>query len=263
MERMIKRPDGRLFNQVRPIKVTYGVYGNADGSALFELGNTKVLCSVMIQDGVPPFLKGKGQGWLTAEYTMLPASTRARTPREVATMKRNGRSVEISRLIGRSLRAVVDFSKLGERTIYVDCDVLQADGGTRTASISGAYCALYHAIQQAKVIKNIPSNFLCDTLAAISVGWLNGGPLLDINFKEDSGIDADFNFVMTGKGQVVEIQGCTEKAPLSWDAVEKMKDLAVQGISEILEVIHPDRSASLVVSSVPLLSTHSSSVTSF
>ena len=162
----MKRIDGRLLHQMRPIKVTYGVYGNADGSALFELGNTKVLCSVIVQDGVPQFLRGKGQGWLTAEYTMLPAATRARTPREITTMRRNGRSIEISRIIGRSLRAVIDFSILGERTLYVDCDVLQADGGTRTASISGAYCALYHAMQQFSLAKKPYATFLSGSLAA-------------------------------------------------------------------------------------------------
>lgn len=236
----IKRPDGRLFNQVRPVKITYGVYGNADGSVLFELGNTKVLCSAIVQDGVPPFLRGKGQGWLTAEYTMLPASTRMRTPRETTTLKRSGRSVEISRLIGRSLRAVVDFSKLGERTIYIDCDVLQADGGTRTAAISGAYAALCQVMQQSVVKhKGVGVDFLSDSLAAISVGWLNNGPLLDINFQEDSGIDGDFNFVMTGKGELVEIQGSTEKKPLPWDSVQKMKVLAEKGIQEILAFVHP------------------------
>ncbi len=241
----MKRLDGRLSNQVRPIKVTYGVYGNADGSVLFELGNTKVLCSVMVQDGVPQFLRGKGQGWLTAEYTMLPAATRARTPREVITMKRNGRSVEISRLIGRSLRAVVDFSKLGERTIYVDCDVLQADGGTRTASISGAYCALYHATQQLQLSKKPFASFLSGSLAAISVGWMNNQALLDINFQEDSSVEADFNFVMTGKGEIIEMQGATEKAPISWEAVEHMQAVASKGITEILSIVHGDVSPSL------------------
>ena len=242
----MKRLDGRLSNQVRPIKVTYGVYGNADGSVLFELGNTKVLCSVMVQDGVPQFLRGKGQGWLTAEYTMLPAATRARTPREVITMKRNGRSVEISRLIGRSLRAVVDFSKLGERTIYVDCDVLQADGGTRTASISGAYCALYHATQQLQLSKKPFASFLSGSLAAISVGWMNNQALLDINFQEDSSVEADFNFVMTGKGEIIEMQGATEKAPISWGSVELMQAVASKGIAEILAVVHNDTALSPV-----------------
>lgn len=237
---MIKRLDGRFFDQMRPVKVTYGVYGNADGSALFELGNTKVLCSVIVQDGVPSFLRGKGQGWLTAEYTMLPASTHVRTPREITTLKRNARSVEISRLIGRSLRAVIDFSKLGERTLYIDCDVLQADGGTRTASISGAYCALIHAIAQSAAAKkpSIP-NFLTDSVSAVSVGWTSSGPLLDINFQEDSQVDGDFNFVMTGKGALIELQGSTEKKPLPWDSVESMKQLALAGIQNILELVQP------------------------
>lgn len=244
----IKRSDGRLFNQVRPVKITYGVYGNADGSVLFELGNTKVLCSAIVQDGVPPFLRGKGQGWLTAEYTMLPASTRLRTPREITTLKRSGRSIEISRLIGRSLRAVVDFSKLGERTIYIDCDVLQADGGTRTAAISGAYAALYQVMQQSVIKhKGIGIDFLSDSLAALSVGWVDKGPLLDINFQEDSGVDGDFNFVMTGKGELVEIQGSTEKKPLPWHCVQSMKVLAEKGIQEILAMIHSPS----FISSVP------------
>ncbi len=247
----MKRTDGRLLHQMRPVKVTYGVYGNADGSALFELGDTKVLCSVMVQDGVPQFLRGKGQGWLTAEYTMLPAATRARTPREVTTMKRNGRSVEISRLIGRSLRAIIDFSALGERTLYVDCDVLQADGGTRTASISGAYCALYHATQQLALAKKSYASFLSGSLAAVSVGWNENEALLDVNFQEDSAVEADFNFVMTGKGEVVEVQGTTEKGPLSWDAVEKMKQVAGEGISQILSVVHAT-SPSTFPTSTPL-----------
>ena len=258
----MKRPDGRLYGQVRPVKVTYGVYGNADGSVLFELGNTKVLCSVMIQDGVPAFLRGKGQGWLTAEYTMLPASTPIRTPREVTTMKRNNRSVEISRLIGRSLRAVIDFSKLGERTIHIDCDVLQADGGTRTASINGAYCALVAAIE--KWIHGnksaYPRNFLRNSLAAVSVGWVNGIALLDVNFQEDTHVDADFNFVFTGTGELIEIQGNTEKDPLPWHAVQEMKELAVQGVSSILASVaegkSPEVSASVAHESPSSLYPH-------
>ncbi len=233
----MKRQNGRLSTQIRPLKITYGVYGNADGSVLFEMGNTKVLCSVLIQDGVPAFLRGKGQGWLTAEYTMLPAATRVRTPREIITMKRNNRSVEISRLIGRALRAVVDFTKLGERTIHIDCDVLQADGGTRTASITGAYCALYHAQAQLHLGKANPLTFLTDSLAAVSVGWVNGMPLLDIDFQEDSSVQADFNFVMTGKNELVEIQGGTEGAPLPWDAVQEMRLSAQQGVHDLLMAI--------------------------
>jgi len=229
----MERMDGRAFDQVRPIKITYGIYGNAQGSALFELGNTRVLCSVMLQDGVPQFLRGMGRGWLTAEYTLLPASTLTRTPREAAIMKRNSRSIEISRLIGRSLRSVIDLKKLGERTIYIDCDVLQADGGTRTAAISGSYCALRSAATKWAQEGFLPDDLLTDTLGAISVGWTSEGPLLDINFKEDCKVDADFNFVMTGSGAMVEVQGATEAKPISWEAVEKMHLLAFKGIKEI------------------------------
>lgn len=230
----MKRIDGRTFEQVRPTSITYDIYKNADGSVLFELGNTKVLCSIMLQDGVPHFLRGKGTGWLTAEYTMLPASTQTRTQREATTMRRNGRSIEISRLIGRSLRSIVDLTKLGERTVYVDCDVLQADGGTRTASITGAYCALRHAVDMWKLEKKLSGKFLLDTLGAISVGLSDEQVLLDINYEEDSSIDADFNFVMTGSGKVVEIQGATESTPFEWSKVEQMRVLAQKGIKTLL-----------------------------
>ncbi len=253
----MKRQDGRLSTQIRPTTITYGVYGNADGSVLFEIGNTKVLCSVLIQDGVPAFLRGKGQGWLTAEYTMLPAATRVRTPREITTMKRNNRSVEISRLIGRALRAVVDFSKLGERTIYVDCDVLQADGGTRTASITGAYCALYHARAQWNVGRAVPIDFLTDSLAAVSVGWVNGTALLDIDFQEDNSVQADFNFVMTGKSELVEIQGGTEGAPLPWHSVEQMKISAQHGINELLLVVEQSQHTMAILPLLKKQNSHS------
>ncbi len=234
---MSERIDGRQFNQVRPIKVTYGVYGNAQGSTLFEMGNTKVLCSVMLQDGVPHFLRGSGKGWMTAEYTLLPASTLTRTPRDASTMRSNSRSIEISRLIGRSLRSVVDLKRLGEKTIYIDCDVLQADGGTRTAAISGAYCALNHAFQEWVARGLFPESLITESLSAVSVGWMNNGPLLDINYSEDAKVEADFNFVMTGSGKVVEIQGATEAAPLSWESVVAMKVLASEGICTILSHI--------------------------
>lgn len=234
---MSLRRDGRASNQMRPLKVTYGVYGNAHGSCLFEVGNTRVLCAVMIQDGVPPFLRGTGTGWLTAEYAMLPASTAMRTPREIALMKRNNRSVEISRLIGRALRAVVDLHALGEKTIYIDCDVLQADGGTRTASISGAYCALRQAAQRWVSEGVLKKSVLRDSVVAVSVGALNGQVLLDVDFSEDSQVDADFNFVMTGSGSLIELQGATEKNPISWDTVQAMHVVALKGISDILLVL--------------------------
>lgn len=230
----MKRIDGRLPDQVRPTSVTYGICGNAQGSVLFALGNTKVLCTVIMQDGVPSFLRGKGSGWLTAEYTMLPGATKTRTHREASTMRRNGRSIEISRLIGRSLRSVVNLKTLGERTIYIDCDVVQADGGTRTAAITGAYCALRQAIDIWKLDSKISDNFLLDTVAALSVGVSNGQALLDINYEEDSTTDADFNFVMTGSGKVIEMQGATESSPLDWELVDAMRKLAQKGIREVL-----------------------------
>jgi ribonuclease PH len=232
---MVVRKNGRQPDQVRPVKITYGVYGNAQGSVLFEMGNTRVLCSIMLQDGVPHFLRSSGQGWLTAEYTLLPASTVTRTAREASIMRRNSRSIEISRLIGRSLRAVLDLKKLGEKTIYVDCDVLQADGGTRTASISGAYCALSQAVKQWLEKGVIRSTILKDSVAAVSVGWVNNIALLDVDFDEDSTVDADFNFVMTGSGKIVEIQGATEINPIEWESVLMMQKVAFKGITCILE----------------------------
>lgn len=233
---MTMRVDGRDVNQIRPIKVTYGIYGNAHGSALFEMGNTRILCSVMMQDGVPRFLKGTGKGWLTAEYTLLPASTLTRTPREMSIMQKNGRSTEISRLIGRSLRAVTNLKALGEKTLYIDCDVLQADGGTRTAAISGAYCALRHAVERWVQQGIIKEPLLHDDVAAVSVGLLNGQPLLDLNFSEDCKVDADFNFVMTGSGNIIEIQGAAETKPISADIVMQMQQVAFKGIVAILEM---------------------------
>lgn len=234
---MTQRLDGRSDNQIRSIKLVHNVYGNSQGSVLFSLGNTKVLCSVMLQDGVPHFLRGTGQGWLTAEYSMLPAATITRSPREASIMRRNNRSIEISRLIGRSLRAVIDLKKLGEKTIYIDCDVLQADGGTRTAAINGAYCALKNAIEKWITRGIIKETLLTDSLAAISVGWINNKPLLDVNFLEDNKVDADFNFVMTGTGKVVEIQGATESSPLEWEAILLMRESAFKGVQDIIAFI--------------------------
>ena len=210
----LKRSDGRTKDQLRTLKVIHDTFGYADGSVLFQIGNTKVLCSVSIQAGVPPFLKGKKTGWLTAEYAMLPTATKQRTQRPSSALKQQGRSVEISRLIGRVFRTVVDLDALGERTIIVDCDVLQADGGTRAAAISGACLALYKAQQRWLYNKRIEQPFLIDTIAAISVGVLQGQPLLDLDFSEDSLIDGDFNFVLSRSGNVVEIQGTAEKKAL-------------------------------------------------
>jgi ribonuclease PH len=229
----IKRADGRAHNELRPMRLTYDVFDYADGSVLLELGKTKVLCAVTLQQGVPPFLKGKKVGWLMAEYAMLPASTHVRTPREINSLKRNGRSIEISRLISRALRAVIQLDLLGEKTIIIDCDVLQADGSTRVACITGAYFALKSAVAQWLASGIIRTSILTDGLAAVSVGVTNGQVLLDIDYEEDSKIDADFNFVLTRSGNIVELQGSVEKNMISWDNFEQMKSCAVQGIAQI------------------------------
>ncbi len=234
---MVKfRSDGRHCNELRPLKITYDAAGNADGSVLIELGKTRILCTVMIQDGVPPHLRKSGKGWLTAEYAMLPAATQERTQRESTTvMRRNGRSTEISRLIGRALRAVIDTSKMGgEKTIYIDCDVIQADGGTRTTAIIGAYCALRSVVRK----KLLPESFLVDSVAAISVGWAaDNQALLDVNYQEDSALQADYNFIMTGSGHIIELQGAAEQRAISWQAVQEMHKVAYAGIQEIFSLI--------------------------
>lgn len=229
----ISRGEGRSSDAVRNLKVTYDIFSYAAGSVFFEMGKTKVLCSVTLQAGVPHFLRGKRKGWLTAEYALLPASTPIRTVREVTANKRNGRTIEISRLIGRAMRAVCDLGVLGEQTIFVDCDILQADGGTRTACITGAFLALKAA--EAKWLEQglLKESFLVDEVAAVAVGIGREGVLLDMDFAEDSAIDADFNFVLTRTGKVIEIQGSAETQPLTWDDYEKMRWYAVKGVNEI------------------------------
>ncbi len=233
----IQRANGRPVDQIRPVALTYGVYGNALGSALIVLGNTKVLCSIMVQEGVPQFLRGSGTGWLTAEYSMLPAATPDRIVREGSSGKRNSRSIEISRLIGRSLRAIVDLKVLGERTIFIDCDVLQADGGTRTAAITGAYYALKHAIACSEFIKKpLSPKLLKNSIGALSVGFRYGEVLLDIDCAEDVAIDADFNFVIAGQDIVVEMQGAAEKVVgVSWVTIERMHTLVLSGVKSLHE----------------------------
>lgn len=231
----ISRSYNRQMDQLRPLKVTYGVFLYAAGSTLFELGNTKVLCSITCQQGVPHFLKGKKTGWLTAEYSLLPVSTPIRTVRDSNTLKRNGRNIEISRLIGRALRSVLNLDKLGEYTIFVDCDVMQADGGTRTASITGAYLALKAAVSKWKQIGFLKENIIRDDIAAVSVGVKNGLTLLDLDFSEDSEVDADYNFVLTRSSKIVEIQGSAEKSPLSWNTYDSIKSSAIKGVNEIFE----------------------------
>ena len=230
----MSRPSDRLNDQMRPVRIIPGFLKHPDGSVLIETGDTRVLCSAMVEERVPPFLKGSNTGWVTAEYSLLPASTGTRSPREAARGKISGRTSEIQRLIGRSLRAVVDLDKLGERTIWIDCDVIQADGGTRTASVTGSFVALYLALKKLKdkgTIEDIPMK---DYVAAISVGIVEGIPVLDLEYVEDSGADVDMNVVMTGRGDFVEIQGTGEKSVFSRQDLDILLGLAQKGIQELI-----------------------------
>jgi ribonuclease PH len=233
----MKRADGRSHSQIRPIKITYNVFGYAPGSVLFELGNTKVLCAVSLQHGVPLFLKGKKTGWLTANYSMLPTSTKVRTER-VSPTKQNNRAVEISRLIGRSLRCVVNLDRIGERTIVIDCDVLQADGSTRTAAISGTYLALRQAITlwvAEGALHGSVGDYLTDSVAAVSVGVSRGTVFLDVDFTEDNAVDADYNIVLTRSGNIIEIQGSAEQRPISWQDFDIIRTMAVHGVKQLFD----------------------------
>lgn len=227
------RSGKRESNQLRQLKITYDIYSYTPGSVLFEIGGTKILCSITLQNSVPHFLRGKRKGWLTAEYALLPASTPIRTVREVSANKRNGRTIEISRLIGRSLRAISDLTVLGENTIFVDCDVLQADGGTRTACITAAYLALRAAQQRLMLEGVIEAPILTDEISSVSVGMGAYGPILDMDFAEDSSIYADYNLVITRKGKIIEIQGTAEHMPITWENFEEMKNLAIKGAMDI------------------------------
>jgi ribonuclease PH len=232
---MSARPSGRRADELRPLRITRRYTRHAEGSVLIEAGDTHVLCTASVEEGVPPFLKGKGQGWLTAEYGMLPRATNTRMRREAAEGKQSGRTQEIQRLIGRSLRAVADLSALGERTIRVDCDVLQADGGTRCASITGACVALADAIAWCRARELITGNPLTDFVAAVSVGIVDGTPVLDLDYTEDSGCDTDMNVVMTGAGGFVELQGAAEGAPFSRSEMDALVGLAERGIRELIK----------------------------
>lgn len=227
------RPSGRTAQQIRPVTITRNYTRHAEGSVLIEFGDTKVLCNASVQEGVPRFLKGKGQGWVTAEYGMLPRATHTRSDREAARGKQGGRTLEIQRLIARSLRAVVDLSALGENTITVDCDVLQADGGTRTASITGACVALVDAINYMRKKGLVKVNPLKCMVAAISVGIVNGDPVADLDYPEDSAAETDMNVVMTDTGRLIEIQGTAEGEPFSFDEMNAMVDLAKHAIREL------------------------------
>ncbi len=229
----LQRPDGRPADSIRPLKFTPAIIEWADGSVLIEAGKTKVICAATIQDGVPPWLRGQGSGWVTAEYSMLPAATPGRKIREAVRGKQEGRTVEIQRLVGRSLRAVVDMRSLGDRTIWIDCDVLQADGGTRCASVSGAYVALHLALAglvDKDYIKELP---LKDSVAAVSVGVWEGEAVLDLGYAEDSSAEVDMNVVMTGSGELVEVQATAEKEAFSRETLDRLLDLAAAGIQKI------------------------------
>ncbi len=225
------RSDGRKFDELRKVTITLDYIKHAEGSCLIEFGDTKVICTASVEEKVPPFLKGTGQGWITAEYSMLPRATAQRTVREAARGKLTGRTQEIQRLIGRSLRCAVDLTALGEMTIWIDCDVIQADGGTRTASITGAFVALYRALQKIEKLTAL-KNFI----AAVSVGIVNGNVLLDLNYEEDSLAEVDMNVVMTDKGNFVEIQGTAEGEPFSRNTLNTMLDLSEKGIKELIKI---------------------------
>lgn len=230
----MKRFDGRDINQLRPIKITRGFTQVPEGSVLIEVGMTRVLCTATVEEKVPPFQKGSGLGWVTAEYSMLPRATKTRTQREATKGKLTGRTMEIQRLIGRALRSVINLKKLGERTIWLDCDVLQADGGTRTASITGAYVALVDAISRLMEKGVLKENPLQDTLAAVSVGKVGGVPMLDLAYEEDSKAEVDMNIVMTGAGKFVEIQGTAEDVPFDRAELDQFLALAEKGIRELI-----------------------------
>jgi ribonuclease PH len=231
----MSRPDGRTPAQLRPVTIERGWSAQAEGSALISCGETKVLCTASFTPGVPRWLSGQGKGWVSAEYGMLPRSTNERMDRESVKGKLGGRTHEISRLIGRSLRGVVDFSALGENTILIDCDVLQADGGTRTASITGAYVALVDALNWAASAGHVSasSSVIRDSVAAISVGIVDGEPLLDLNYVEDVAADTDMNVVVTGRGSFVEVQGTAEGTPFERQELDRLLDLALQGTTQL------------------------------
>ena len=232
----MQRIDGRNNEQIRPVKIIRNYLKHAEGSVLIEMGDTRVICTASVDDKVPPFIKGTGKGWITSEYGMLPRSTEVRKPRESARGKVDGRTMEIQRLIGRALRSIVNLEKLGEITIYIDCDVIQADGGTRTASITGSFVALvdalYMLVQQEK-LEEMPLN---GYIAAVSVGIKDGEAILDLNYSEDSTCQVDMNMVMTDKGEFIEIQGTGEESPFNKAQLREMMELAEKGIQELIEI---------------------------
>ncbi len=230
------RADGRTWDEIRECRVTRGYLHNASGSVLIEMGRTKVICAVSVEDRVPPFLKDSGRGWLTAEYSMLPMATPTRNTREAARGRLGGRTHEIQRLIGRSLRSVTNLTLFGEKTIYIDCDVIQADGGTRTAAITGSFIALVDAFRSLKEEGRIEAFGISDYVSAISVGIVEGEIMLDLDYSEDSRAEVDANFVMTRAGNIIEVQGTAEGEPFSRAILDKMMDVAQKGVSELTEM---------------------------
>ena len=229
------RSDGRKPSQLRPLKITPSYIKTADGSVLIEMGDTRVICTAKLEERVPPFLRNSGKGWITAEYGMLPGSSQQRIGRESSRGKVGGRTHEIQRLIGRSLRSIADLKSLGERSVWIDCDVIQADGGTRTASITGAYIALMEAVRVWRERGILSADPVKDAVAAVSIGIVDGKILLDLCYEEDSKADVDMNFVMTGSGKFIEVQGTAESAPFTKKQMERMAEIAHQGIKELLQ----------------------------
>ena len=229
------RSDGRKPSQLRPLKITPSYIKTADGSVLIEMGDARVICTAKLEERVPPFLRNSGKGWITAEYGMLPGSSQQRIGRESSRGKVGGRTHEIQRLIGRSLRSVADLKSLGERSVWIDCDVIQADGGTRTASSTGAYIALMEAVRVWRERGILSADPVKDAVAAVSIGIVDGKILLDLCYEEDSKADVDMNFVMTGSGKFIEVQGTAESAPFTKKQMERMAEIAHQGIKELLQ----------------------------
>jgi ribonuclease PH len=230
------RQGGRRDDEMRPVTITRGFLKYAEGSALIEFGHTKVLCAASVEERVPQFLRDSGQGWITAEYGLLPRSTTTRTPREAVAGRVSGRTAEIQRLVGRSLRGIADLRRLGERTIVIDCDVMQADGGTRAAAVTGAFVALADSVYLLKEQGKIKEDPLLDYVAAISVGTVEGGVLLDLSYAEDSIAEVDMNVVMTGAGRFVEVQGTGEESPFSKEQLDAMLALATRGIRDLIHL---------------------------
>ena len=228
------RQNGRRDNELRKVKITKDYIKYAEGSCLIEFGNTKVITTASVEETVPPFLKGKKKGWVTAEYSMIPRSCKTRVPRESSKGKLGGRTHEIQRLVGRSMRAVVDMDKLGERTVWIDCDVIQADGGTRCASITGSFISLVLALAKLKKDGVITEAPVSDYVAAVSVGMLDGKPALDLDYEEDSNADVDMNIIMTGSGKFIEVQGTAEREPFTKNEMEKLLSLARTGVDKLI-----------------------------